>query len=60
MRKSLCRTCNKETDWLTLVDNSYSYQTTYDECTGCGHRIVTGKTPITRDDDIRLGGTKRY
>jgi DNA-directed RNA polymerase subunit RPC12/RpoP len=55
-----CQTCKKDTEWLTLVDNSHSYQTQYRECTGCGHREVYNKIPITKEDDILLRGTKRY
>lgn len=49
--KKYCQKCNRDTDWLTLVDNSASYQTQYHECTKCGDREVYNKIPITREDE---------
>jgi len=57
--KKYCEKCRKDTEWLTLVDNSVGYQTQYYECTGCGNREVFNKIPITREDEALLKG-KRY
>ena len=58
--KKFCPVCRKDTEWLTLVENSLGYQTQYNECDGCGDREVFNKIPITRDDEKLLGNTRRY
>ena len=53
MRK-FCQRCNRDTEWLVLVDNSGGYQTQYNECDKCGDREVYNKIPITKDDEKYL------
>ena len=52
--KRFCPVDRKDTEWLTLVDNSGGYQTQYYECTKCNHREVYNKIPITREDEKLL------